>query len=333
MRKLINTTIIIFLILIVLNVVSRIRDGSVSNEESILLNEQSCVDRGFEKITIHVDGRERSVLWKGPEKWTKGAVIAMHGGGGDYTQWCYESLRLVKPQVDFSDLAVERGFAVFLLESTNDVVTDSGGLVCGKRWDATLVEGRTDNVDLPFIEQVITEIVPSKRPVGSSINTFLTGESTGGYMAILTATHFDNLITAFAPVASGDPYGTYFDCDPSLSLRESAKGAGFDRETNKQITEAGACLPNAHFRDRSLETVSSNQKIPFKMFHSVDDGIVDISCQKKAEAMLVQQGYINDGAYVLLSQSSRNVWSHLWQAEYNIPVLDFFEKIGNELMK
>jgi hypothetical protein len=71
---------------------------------------------------------------------------------------------------------------------------------------------------------------------------FLTGISNGGYMTILAATHFDGLITAFAPVAAGDPYGTRFDTSTRpKNERKCAPGVFRDRESSATIPTAGAC--------------------------------------------------------------------------------------------
>lgn len=307
-------------------IITRIGAPPTLDEEVIAKNEQRCIDAGWAKVSMDVEGIERRLFWKGPVESWKGSIIVMHGGGGDYTQWCYESRRLVKPQVDFSNLAVDRGFGVFLLDSTDDVVTDSNGLSCGKRFDATVVDGRSTNVDLPFIERVITETIPQVHPRRSSHAVFLTGESIGGYMTTRAATHFDGLVTAFAPAASGDPYGTYFDCNPSLSPRKSAKGVGFDRETGKKITASGACAADAYPNERQWETMDPPQKPTFKTFHHEGDAVADISCREKVAVLLHLHGYSDDGAFVIPRTGRRSVQTHLWQSEYNIPILDFFEK-------
>ncbi len=322
---------VIILFCVILLIVSA-RDRSVQptlNSEgvsSLTKNEKKCTDAGWQKITTTIDGHERQLLYKGPADAWKGSIIVMHGGGGDYTQWCYPSVRLVKPQVDFSNLAVSRGFGVFLLDSTNDVVTDANGRLCGKRFDATVVDGRSSNIDLPFIEQVIKQLIPEKRPNGSAQGIYMTGESIGGYMTTRASTHFDNLITAFAPAASGDPYGTYFDCNPALSPRDSAKGAGFDRETNLEIVTPNACTSISYPNEKIWETTFPSQKPAFKAFHHADDGIADLSCHEKVITQLRAHGYPDDGAFVIPSTGTRSISAHFWQRAYNEPVLDFFEK-------
>lgn len=291
--------------------------------------EEKCTRLGWEKITIPVGGHDRQLLWNGPRRpWKHGTIIVMHGGGGNYTQWCHapSAFSLVKPQVEFSHLAILEGFGVFLLDSTDDVVTDTQGLPCGKRFDATVVETRKSNVDLPFIGSVITTVIPSKRPLGSASEIFLTGESTGGFMATRAGTHFDGMVTAFAPAASADPYGTYFDCNPKLSPRTSAKGVGYDRETGKHITEPDACIASEYLHEQPWETQHPRTKPPFKTFHHEDDGIADLSCREKVGKVLAAHGYPDDGAYVIKGRGYRNAGAHLWQRAYNIPLLQFFKK-------
>lgn len=293
---------------------------------TLVLHEAECAKARWKKATVFIDGRERQLLWQGPASLWKGSVIVMHGGGGNYTEWCHVSARAIKPQVEFSNLAISRGFGVFLLDSTNDVVSDAKGLLCGKRFDATVVDGRSSNVDLPFIGKIIQEVIPSVRPKGSLLGIFLTGESIGGYMTTRAATHFDGLVTAFAPAASGNPYGTYFDCDPSLSPRTSAKGAGFDRETNKKIIEPGACISSSYKNETEWETMNPKKKPAFKTMHHEDDGVADISCRGKVARTLRDHGYPDDGAFVIPGTGKRSVLAHFWQRAYNTPVLDFFEK-------
>jgi hypothetical protein len=134
------------------------RDSNVAT--SLTKNENKCIDAGWKKVITTIGGNERQLLYKGPADAWKGSIIVMHGGGGDYTQWCYTSAPVNRePQVDFSNLAVSRGFGVFLLDSTNDVVTDANGRLCGKRFDATVVDGRHYEHRSPVsLSSVIKEI-------------------------------------------------------------------------------------------------------------------------------------------------------------------------------
>lgn len=285
--------------------------------------EKRCKDDGWQKVSFNVANIQRQLLWKGPDKpWRNGAIIVMHGGGGTASNFCSGGL-LVKPQRQFTEMAIKRGFAVFALDSTNDKVTDARGRPCGKRFDFMMLD--RPNLDLPYIEQVIDKILPANRPPASSRAVFLTGLSTGGYMTIRAATQFDNKITAFAPISAGDPYGTESNCDPTLSARTSAKGILLDNETGKEITQDGACRASDYAREKPWQSANPSQKPPFKQFQDREDGIVDFSCMEKAGKMLKTQDYPDRGAYLIGKEGSRSMWKHLWQSDYNSALLDFLE--------
>ncbi|MBI4976034.1 MAG: hypothetical protein HZC28_01040 [Spirochaetes bacterium] len=295
-------------------------------------NEAIAVKLGWEIITVIVGTAERKLIWKGPRLWTKGAVIVMHGGSGTAVDWCSATKTGIadidasmQAQVAFSREAMENGFAVFSLDSSAGLVTDDKGIPCGKRFDAVVVEGR-DNVDLPFIEKVIREVMTSKRPKGSSPSVFITGESTGGFMAVRAGTHFDGLVAAFAPGAACDPYGTYFDA--SVDTGREARGVGIDRDTGKQITEDGAGgLPDALYsNEKPWETMNPAKKPPFLGLHHRDDGIVDISCHQKLVRQLIAHGYVIEEDFIMPGAGKKNVLAHLWQPEYNSRIVKFFAK-------
>lgn len=284
---------------------------------------KECQRRGWIPASIHAGGRDRALLWKQPyRRWRKGAIIVMHGGGGSHYHFCSGG-KLVQPQIDFAKRAVAQGFAVFLLDSTDDVVTDAAGRQCGKRFDFSVLD--RPNVDLPFIEHVITQFIPTYRPKKSATKIFLTGLSTGGYMTIRAATHLDDKITAFAPISAGDPYGTQTNCDPRLSPRKSAKGILTDVETGKQITEPGACVAEQYSHEQTWETGNPRDRPVFRQFHNKGDAIVDISCMQKAGLQLRRHGYHDAGAFILES-STRKPLYHLWLKRYNQPILEFFKR-------
>jgi poly(3-hydroxybutyrate) depolymerase len=249
----------------------------------------------------------------------------MHGGGGKYYQFCADDGPFSLPQIAFSESAVTQGFGVLLLDSTegaaNGPVTDNQGRSCGKVWDDE-VRARP-NVDLPFIGKVIDELIPSKRPAGSKSSVFITGLSSGGYMTVRAATHFDDRVTAFAPVSNGDPYGWYRLCDPALGNRDEVAGAGFDRETNLQIIQRNACLAPSYPNEKIWDTTNPTRKPTFRLFHHENDGINDLSCNDKLQAQLLAHGY-PDAGRLLLTGGTRNLANHLWQTAYNQPLLDFF---------
>jgi pimeloyl-ACP methyl ester carboxylesterase len=261
-------------------------------------------------------------MWKAPEKaWPKGAIIVLHGGGGSYFQFCVANVQFLEPQVKFTGLALTEGFAVFLLNSS-DKVRDNEGRACGKVWDDE-VRARP-NLDLPFIEEVIRKVIPNLRPQDSAKEIFMTGLSSGGYMTVRAATHFDNLITAFAPVSSGDPYGWHRICEKGLTLRTSVHGSPFDNETDKQINERGACLAENYPHEMAWDSSQPAVKPSFRIFHHQNDGGHDSSCCDKLDKQLRTNGYKGEKEFLSNDNQERNLANHLWQEAYNRAILDFF---------
>ncbi|MDZ4866883.1 MAG: hypothetical protein SGI91_06135 [Alphaproteobacteria bacterium] len=282
--------------------------------------EQKCIDNGWARI---VDQAGRRLLWKGPsDRWAHGAIIVMHGGGGFADHWCHESFDIVATQVAFANAAVAQGFAVFTLDST-DRVSDREGRVCGKVWDDE-VRNRA-NIDLPFLETLLRDTIPRLRPRGSGNGIFLTGLSSGGFMTVRAATHFDGLVTAFAPVSSGDPYGWHRVCDASLSPRRTVFGVGLDNETKKQIPEEGSCRASAYPNEMPWDTQKPPKKPPFKLFQHEKDGVHDFSCHEKVRTQLTAHGYPDAGPFVVRDEGRRRFVHHLWQSAYTQAVLDFFK--------
>jgi hypothetical protein len=286
----------------------------------------ACAKAGWEQIDLTVAGKKRRVLYKGSAQWDNGAILVLHGGGGEATHFCAGG-KMLKPQIEFAALAVESGFGVFLLESTNDLVTDEKGRKCGKRFDFSVLD--RPNIDLPYIEEIITEIIPGKRPGGGNASIFMTGLSTGGYMTIRASTHFNEKITAFAPVSAGDPYGTDTVCDTSLSERTTAKGILKDRETGKQIIVDDACLSTEYKRESSWDSATSGPKPAAKQFQHRLDGVVDITCMQKVTTLLKQNGYPVEDGYVIRGMGSKKAQNHLWLKRYNKRILEFFSAQTN----
>ncbi|MBM3346551.1 MAG: hypothetical protein FJY55_08680 [Betaproteobacteria bacterium] len=280
-----------------------------------------CIARGWQRIVVQIGRMPRELLWKAPAgQWSRGAIIVMHGGGGHRYHRCVANAPVVAPQVRFSELAAGEGFAVFLLNSS-DRVSDNDGRVCGKVWDDEVRE--RPNLDLPFIGTVIRELLPQSRPSGSHAAVFISGLSSGGYMTVRAATHFDNLVTAFAPVSSGDPYGWHRVCTTGTTSRTTVHGAGFDNETGKQITERDAYLADAYPREKPWDSAMPNIKPAFRIFRQEEDGINDRSCSLKVGRQLRQHGYRGMPDFVLQG-GQRSLANHLWLDAYNRPVLDFF---------
>lgn len=277
--------------------------------------------RGWKRVAMTVDGMSRELLWKGPDSsWSKGAMVVLHGGGGEHFQWCVANAPVVATQVRFSDLALAEGFAVFLLNSTRRT-TDNAGQLCGKVWDDE-VRNRP-NLDLPFIGSVIGELIPQLRPARSRSEVFITGLSSGGYMTTRAATHFDKLVTAFAPVSSGDPYGWHRRCEAGSTARRTVHGAGFDNETGRQITKRDACHAEAYPNEKPWDSSKPQIKPAFRVFRHELDGINDQTCSQKVSRLLRQHGYRGFPDFVLQG-GRRGVENHLWLDAYNRPILDFF---------
>jgi len=288
---------------------------------------KSCLKQGWKHLSVKVGGIERAVLWKRPRgRWKQGSIVVMHGGGGSHHQFCTGSDAL-EPQIEFAEEAVEEGFGVFLLDSTNDVVSDEKGRLCGKRFDFAVTNRR--NVDLPFIGKMIKKVIPQLRPGRSSKNVFLTGFSSGGYMATRAATHFNSRVAAFAPVSAGDPYGTLANCDVNLSNQKKVKGLFIDAETNKAVTAKQACSSRNYPNEKAWPTTRSRTKPSFKQFHNQGDAIVDLSCMKKSQILLRQHGYRDDGAVIIKSRK-RRISNHLWLDDYNDEMIEFFKSTNKK---
>lgn len=289
---------------------------------SLTQSEQACVDQGWHRALVRVGTTDRKVMWKAPAgQWASGAVLIFHGGGGKADDFCTGGT-LVQPQVAFSNLALQNGFAVFALDATDNAVTDELNRPCGKRFDFAVTPRQ--NLDLPYVQQVLGSLVPANRPAGSNTKVFFTGLSTGGYMSTRAATHFDGLVTAFAPVSAGDPYGTDPICDPALSPRQSAVGILVDRETRQEIVRDNACVAADYPNESPWVSQNPAVKPAFKQFHHRQDGIVDYSCAQKANLTIRAAGYTDAGAYVLDTGGAKDVFNHLWLHSYNQPLIDFF---------
>lgn len=289
--------------------------------------EKACYSAGWTRTNFMINSIPRKVLWKGPVgAWTQGTILVLHGGGGKASDFCSGGPATV-PQIEFTNLAVQEGFGVVVLDSTDNIVTDAQGRPCGKRFDFSILN--RPNIDLPYIEFILNNFVGMIRPAGSNSSLFMTGLSTGGYMTIRASTRFDNMIKAFAPVSAGDPYGTDPICDPSLSARESAIGILADRETGLEIVNDNACYSATGYpNENTWETTNPAQKPKFKLFIHPYDGIVDLTCMQKAKQLLIQKNYVAvDGGHYAVPGAlpPKNVAYHLWLSIYNTHIINFFK--------
>lgn len=299
--------------------------SAAATEPAVTVQELQCQQAGWQREVVSAAGLSRLVLWKAPiGAWTAGAIVVMHGGGGQHTNFCVANVALTAPQVRFTEMALQQGYAVFLLDSS-DRVTDDAGRLCGKVWDDE-VRGRT-NLDLPFVDDVLRRLVSSRRPAGSRADLFLTGHSSGGYMAVRVASTTGELLSAFAPVSSGDPYGWYRDCTPRATDRSNVFGAGFDLETDLQIIEPGACAAATSTREKDWSAPAGGARPPWRMFHHAQDGINDRSCVDKVGRQLAARGYPGSAAFTL-DGGARSADVHYWLDDYNAPMLAWFASMA-----
>ena len=280
---------------------------------------------GWQQIEFEASGQKRRLLYKGPQgAWENGAILVLHGGGGRPEDFCDDSSQLLAPQVRFTDLAIEQKFAVFVLDST-DIVTDNEGKTCGKVWDDEVRERK--NMDLPYLNQILQEVTPGKRPAGSNVAMFMLGHSSGGYMTVRAASHMGHLLNAFSVISSGDPYGWARKCDRKYGdKRETVNGAGFDNETGREIIQANSCLSQTNTNEKQWDQYEG-RKPKFRIFHNQFDGINDISCGNKIEKNLQKNGFTGEPTYHAQKQDGRRrLIYHFWANEYNTEILGFFKR-------
>lgn len=285
------------------------------------LQELQCQGTGWQRAVVSAAGLQRLVLWKAPAGWQGPAMLVMHGGGGTHTNFCVANVAQIEPQLRFTEAALARGIAVLLLDS-HDQVTDSAGRVCSKVWDDE-VRARA-NLDLPFLGEVMSGLLPRLRPSGARTETFVVGHSSGGFMATRAASHWPQQVTAFASVSAGDPYGWTRDCTRLPGDRANVAGRGLDNETGRTISEPGACTATGYPNEKPWDNATaSTRKPPFKLLHHEHDGIHDLSCVLKLRQQLQAHGYPEAPAFVL-GDGSRSIDAHSWLDAYNTPLLDFF---------
>jgi poly(3-hydroxybutyrate) depolymerase len=289
---------------------------------------RQCLAAGWQRLVLPIAGLQRQALWKAPAgpAWSRGAIVVLHGGGGAHTNFCVANVPLIAAQVSFSERALAMGFAVFVLDSS-DQVTDNEGRLCGKVWDDE-VRARP-NLDLPFIERIVVGEIPALRAPGSSTAVFLTGLSSGGFMTVRAATHLGARVTAFAPVAAGDPYGWIRDCTRRAGDRALVAGFGMDLETRSPIPRAGSCEAAQYPNERPWDGATAQAKPPFRIVHHAQDGIVDRSCVDKLRRQLQAHGYAEGAPPIRLDGGERRLGAHFWQLAYNEPLLDWFAALAD----
>ena len=209
-------------------------------------------------------------------------------------------------------MAIEAGFAVFSLDSGWNLAVDAQGRPYGKRWDC-IAQTYRRNVDLPFIEAVLKTTIPRLRPKGSRACVFMTGISNGGFMTILAAAYFPDMMTAFAPVSAGDPFGTYIDLgtEPRLK-RPTAPGVFRDNETGKLTVERGGAEAADYPHEVPWPSVKAATRPKFKQFHHEGDLLVDMSFMRKAEKQLEKHGFQNAGPFIISGKPAAGRCSNIF---------------------
>jgi pimeloyl-ACP methyl ester carboxylesterase len=295
-----------------------------NSAERYARHEAECISGGWERITITINGEDRQILFRAPDEgWTTGTIIVLHGGGGTYSNFC-STVPLGQPMENFAEMALGRGYALFSLDSGDGLLVDENGFSCGKRWYSFAEADNSANPDLQFIEVIIDDIIPARRPETASDNIFLAGISNGGFMVALAGTQFSDRITAFVPVSAGDPYGTRIDCSTNPARRANAPGVFLDRETGRGISVAGACSSDTYINELSWPA-SVNATAACRQFYHEGDLAVDVSCQQKLGFQLEEHGYACEPPFILPQESRRRLGDHFWLDEYNQPILDFFD--------
>ena len=315
-------------VLVVLAVVGFSRHALGGAKEMFAKYEKQCIDKGWKRITMTAGGLERQVLWKAPDggSWPRGVIVALHGGGGTYSNYC-ANLSIGQPMVDFSEMALKDGYAVFLPDSTEVLAKDDAGNTCGKRWDSLDHPGG-ENQDVLFIRTLIAKTIPGLRPRSSPSQVYLLGISNGGFMTILAATRMPELITAFAAVSAGDPYSTALECSKknSSKLRQTP-GIFVDRGTGKSIADDASC---GRVTGTSI-ALPKGARPPFMFLYDMRDGGVDASCKTQAIQRLTGFGFPEIPPFIIKSAGRKSIFKHLWQDEYNTPLLKFLESRPQEV--
>ncbi|MCB1690298.1 MAG: hypothetical protein KDI33_17500 [Halioglobus sp.] len=287
-----------------------------------------CVERRWETVSLDLQGEQRNLLWRAPAEgaWTKGAIVVLHGGGGASSDWCVEGA-LTHDMLELTEAAIADGFAVFSLNSIG--FKDANGLDCGKRFDALSPPG--ENKDIAYIEQVLGTTIPGLRPAGSNEKVFMTGISNGGFMTLRASTHFDGSIAAFAPVATGDPYGSLITCPETDVVEDKKRPGGYlDKDSMLAISEVDACAISTGTNDMAWESSNPAQHPPFMVLHHKNDGAVDLSCMNKAKGNLISRGYTHRGTFLVDDDTPRGLETHYWQPEFGPEILEFFESVSAE---
>jgi len=290
--------------------------------------EQRAIAAGWNQVIETVEDIERKLFWKHPTgtTWTQGAVIVMHGGGGSYTNFAIDQYVITAAEYEFCILALAQGFSVFILDSSFNI-TDANGYWIGKIWDEEKLV--RPNVDIPFLEYVIDTLMPSVRPVSSRPEIFLAGHSSGGFMAVRAMSNFGYTIRGAALISSGDPYGTYRD-GTNRGTRQLVGGDHKDIDTDNELSveNGSGVYPATTTGELVWDTPPGDVKPPFRVYHSILDGINDMSAAERIIALAyLANGYPKGAPSFLIDDGGeRSVLQHLWVGAYSQPILNWFKR-------
>lgn len=61
--------------------------------------EKQCMASGWQRVELQVAGLRRVLLWKAPDSpWSKGAILVLHGGGGQLGSSCETGIPGIVPR-------------------------------------------------------------------------------------------------------------------------------------------------------------------------------------------------------------------------------------------
>ncbi len=320
----------IILFLLLFPILSFSENGTFFQNTISDYHREECIRKGWKRIELNVKGKKRELYFKAPSGyWSLGSIIIFHKEDGDASNFC-SNIRASLPMVEFSNEAINMGFSVFSLESLENSFLAENESFCGKMFDAFSVNNSLNN-DLSFTKEVITKLIPELRPVGSKKNVFLVGVSNGGFMAVKAASQLFHLISGFAVISAGDPYGTKISCFKSRSRLSSYDRVLTDNETKKNLGKENSCKSASYKNELKWPEIKSRFNLPFILLYHEGDPFIDSSCVLKLKTILVSNSFEGKKDFKVKQKGWKRSVNHEWLEEYNKPLLDFFKRESNPL--